>query len=76
MVNWQKFLVEKMGCTALVFRPFDPIENLYCSDGLTEEEYIHILKEHVLSTVYKGVRYFFKTPENLQAFCEMVENAK
>jgi len=66
-------LHEKFGCIMCCFYPFDKIENLLSDTGLTEEEYLQSLKDYALSTVHKGIRYYFETPEQLKSFCEMVE---
>lgn len=65
-----KELWEKFGIIGVNLIPFQ--EKRY-SYNLEDEDDIRELKEHVLSTVYKGIRYFFKTSEQLKTFCEMVE---
>ena len=37
-----------------------------CSDDL------QTFSEHIYSTVYHGYRWYFETPEKLQAFCKVV----
>lgn len=68
----------KFGITATHFYPFDEMETeKYRSDcGLTKDEYVEHLERYRQSTVYKGIRYFFKTPEQLQSFCELIEEDK
>ena len=51
------------------FLPFDEIREY----DLSDEDEIKDLLSYQLSTVYKGIRYYFKTPQQLQSFCEMVE---
>ena len=70
-----KDMYTKFGVYSVHFFPFED-QNLSTYGeigGQTEEQYQKSLKEYLLSTVYDGIRYFFETPEQLKAFCEMVE---
>ena len=66
---------EKFGIYSVHFMPFENQDlGAYSPQmGLSEEEYIAKLKEYQYSTVYKGIRYYFESPEQLKSFCEMVE---
>lgn len=66
-----KELYEKFNVVQVGFHPFDdfdPWEN--------EEDRLSALEDLKYSTVYKGIRYYFKTPKDLKNFCEMVEGQK
>jgi hypothetical protein len=66
---------EKFGIYTVDFMPFEnqDLDEYNPKMGLSENEYIAKLKEYQYSTVYKGIRYYFKTPKQLKSFCEIVE---
>ncbi len=67
---WKKF-----GVYSVHFFPFEnqDLDAYNPKMGLSIEEYSEKLKEYQYSTVYQGIRYFFKEPHKLQEFCEMIE---
>lgn len=74
----------KLGAERVNFYPFedtltDGEKQVYAwaTDPDNEEicapaEDIEIFAESLYSTVYHGWRWYFKTPQKLQAFCELV----
>lgn len=61
-------LCQKIGAWSCDFRPFEKREYKI---GIVD---IDRLNDEQLSTVYSGVRFYFETPEQLKAFCEMTED--
>lgn len=61
-------LCQEIGAWGCDFRPFEKRE--YQIDSID----IDRLNGEQLSTVYRGIRFYFETPEQLKAFCEMIED--
>lgn len=61
-------LCRDIGAWSCDFRPFEKRE--YQIDSID----IDRLNGEQLSTVYRGIRFYFETPEQLKAFCEMIED--
>lgn len=61
-------LCQEIGAWSCDFRPFE--EREYQIDSTD----IDRLNREQLSTVYRGIRFYFETPEQLKAFCEMIED--
>ena len=61
-------LCQDIGAWSCDFRPFEKREYKIGSVDIDR------LNNEQLSTVYSGVRFYFETPEQLKAFCEMIED--
>lgn len=61
-------LCQEIGAWSCDFRPFEKREYKIGSVDIDR------LNDEQLSTVYSGVRFYFETPEQLKAFCEMTED--
>lgn len=61
-------LCQEMGAWSCDFRPFEKREYQIGSVDIDR------LNSEQLSTVYRGIRFYFETPEQLKAFCEMIED--
>lgn len=62
-------LAEKIKAYSCHFYPFRED-----SFDLDNEDDRAFLQGYKYSTVYKSIRWFFETPEDLHRFCEMVES--
>lgn len=61
-------LCQEIGAWSCDFRPFEKREYKIGSVDIDR------LNDEQLSTVYSGVRFYFETPVQLKAFCEMIED--
>jgi hypothetical protein len=61
-------LCRDIGSWSCDFRPFEKREYQIGSIDIDR------LNDEQLSTVYRGIRFYFETPEQLKAFCEMIED--
>lgn len=61
---------ELLGVFSCDFFPFMEQHLMTNDDG---EPDIERIKKEQYSTVYRGIRFYFDTPEQLQAFCETIE---
>lgn len=61
-------LCQEIGAWSCDFRPFEKREYKIGSIDIDR------LNNEQLSTVYRGIRFYFETPEQLNAFCEMIED--
>ena len=61
---------ELLGVWSCDFYPFMPQHLMTNDDG---EPDIERIEKEQYSTVYRGIRFYFDTPEQLEVFCMVIE---